>query len=235
MIHKYDEYPSLYLYDKLNVPYVLHSNSWDGPLWTGHCMMLNTEDSYGDAGFWHELAHWMVAGPTQRTLPDLALGKNVNSGMSVFATSSSPFFYHPDNGGNVPNTSNLDGCHTGFSFGWGRGLRGYNEGWGELPVPRMLAAEQELWACHALQYYEPLCGITSWDKALPINSAIDDFAGADMPEYSDRVAEGCYKRFVEPLNLGTLEEVKLYTKLCGALDGHDVDNMRDEWYGDKHD
>ena len=62
MMNKYEQFPSLKLYDQQQVPYVM-CYEWDGPLWTGHCMMLAYSDTFGDCGFFHELAHYMLASP----------------------------------------------------------------------------------------------------------------------------------------------------------------------------
>jgi len=155
--NKYDSFPSLRLYDALGVPYVVHDAKWLGPLWTGHCMMLDTTDSFEDAGFFHELCHWIEASPTQRKSPDFALGKQVNSGDVEFATSTSPL--HHQRGTDL------------------RRPKGHNAGWGETTVPLSEATRQEANACYALLLYEPLSGVWGWDGPPPtgqINSAAYD-------------------------------------------------------------
>lgn len=156
---KYDQFPSLRLYDELEVPYVLFSDGWEGPLWTGHCMMLSTVDGYGDAGFFHELCHWIEATPAQRRWPDFALGKQVNAKWDLtFTSSTTPRLWQGSGPKKFPKDRNI--------------------GWGERTVPLETARRQEANACTALWFYEPIVGLTTWDATPPaeeINSAAYDF------------------------------------------------------------
>lgn len=96
-MNKYDRYPSLRLYDRLGVPYVLTSEKWGGPLWTGHCMVLSTRERLADETFLHELMHWIEASPAQRRFPDFALGRWVNADPTCtaeFATSTTSDYFH---------------------------------------------------------------------------------------------------------------------------------------------
>lgn len=160
---KYDQFPSLRLYDRLNVPYVLFSAPWEGPLWTGHCMMLSTVDGYGDAGFFHELCHWIEASPAQRRWPDFALGKQVNAGWdAVFTSSSTPHLWTNERSRKAHKKVRAD----------------RNVGWGERTIPLTEARRQESNACTALWFYEPIIGLTTWDNPPvwdKINSAAWDF------------------------------------------------------------
>lgn len=158
---KYEQWPSLRLYDRHNVPYVIHGGRWDGPLWTGHCMMLDATDMYGDAGFFHELCHWIEATQRQRIFPDFALGKHVNAGNeTTFATSTTPFLH---------------------AKGRNKHPRDRNVGWGEETVLLTTATRQEENACFALWLYEPLVGLATWDTppaSKDTNSAAFDFNGS---------------------------------------------------------
>lgn len=155
---KYKEFPSLRIYDRLDVPYVLTGERWAGPLWTGHCMMLSTRDGYGDEGFLHELAHWVEASPTQRRMPDFALGKQVNANNEVFATSTSPHI-------NNPNDRR-------------RRRADRNVGWGEPTVSLSTATAQEERACLVMYLYHALVGNTTWSEPLMAEAAYD-FAGCE--------------------------------------------------------
>lgn len=161
-MNKYDHYPSLRLYDRLGVPYVLTSERWEGPLWTGHCMMLSIANGYGDEGFAHELFHWIVASPRQRMMPDFALGQQVNARYGqTFATSTTPHYFSPDN----PS----------------KRIKGHNTGWGERTVARdTTASRQEADACYAMFLYYPLTGQLGWDQPQG-GPAAYDFAGSHYP------------------------------------------------------
>lgn len=191
---KYDQFPSLRLYDELGVPYVLFSAGWDGPLWTGHCMMLSVKDGYGDAGFFHELCHWIEASKAQRRWPDFALGKQVNAEWdSVFTSSSTSKVWEGKGPRKFPKDRNV--------------------GWGERTIPMVTARSQESNACTALWYYEPIVGLTSWDTPPPadqINSAAYDFN--DVGDVSKTTYVTGMRNIAKALNLDW-EQVKSY----GAL------------------
>ena len=158
-----EDYPSLRLYDKLGVPYVVHENDWNGPLWTGHCMMLDTHDGYGDDGFLHELFHWIEASPRQRNYPDFALGRQINATKQKFATS----------------TSRHDTLSADAPFVNGPGSpKGRNLGWGERTVVWSTAVKQETNACAAMFFYFPLVGLENWSCPHPsMPTAADEFYG----------------------------------------------------------
>jgi hypothetical protein len=158
---KYAEYPSLRLYDALEVPYVLvPEHSWSGPLWTGHCMML-TRDGYGDEGYLHELFHWIMASPAQRRYPDFAMGRWVNSELQTFSSSSTPYLLGPHNNYGHDRKTSED----------------QNAGWGERTVKISTAHRQEEAACVAMYLYHVVVGNTTWDKPLTTEAA-DDFNGS---------------------------------------------------------
>lgn len=164
-----ERYPSLALYERLGVPYILHSNPWDGPLWTVHAMMLSVNDSYEDAGFYHELCHWIEASPKQRALPDFALGKWVNADReATFASSTNPSQYH-EGTTSIPHR---------------KGPAHSNRGWGERTVALSEATRQESNACFALWLYEPIVLGRPWDdppEPEDINEAAYEFAGFETP------------------------------------------------------
>lgn len=195
---KFDLWPSLKLYEKLGVPYVLHSNDWSGPLWTGHCMMLSTRDSYGDAGFFHELAHWLATSEEDRKHPDFRLGRQVNAQYDyTFATSSVATWADPDH--NSPPHSS----------------RGKNRGWGEDVMDLGDASENEFLACAALALYEPLCGVWSWRSKIDIqkiNDALYDFNANDLSEHiGEYPVEHLHDMIVQPLDLSVkLSTVRSY-------------------------
>ena len=176
---KKSDFPSLKLYDSMGIPYVGHAGDWTGPLWTGHCMMLDIDDSYGDPGYWHELAHWMAAAPEQRQYPDFALGRQVNAATGALFTSTSPHAFDPDHIRRTPNDR--------------------NPGWGEETIPLTEASRQEGIACDALFAYEPVMGIWGWREKVPnpgedVNRAFWDFAGyplrtPDPDEWRSRAGE----------------------------------------------
>lgn len=159
-------FPSLALYQRLGVPYILHSNPWEGPLWTVHAMMLSVLDSYEDPGFYHELCHWIEASPRQRTFPDFSLGKWVNADRdSVFLTSTNPDIQH------------VGGTKV-------RGPKHSNVGWGERTTSLSEATRQESNACFALWLYEPIVLGHPWDdppEPDDINQAAWEFAGVETP------------------------------------------------------
>ena len=167
---KYARWPSLRLYDLLGVPYVLGNIDWDGPLWTGHCMMLDTTDRFGDAGFFHELCHWLAASPAQRSWPDFGIDRQVNSDLEVFASSASPYAY----------VSDRDDQHRG----WGGATRN----------PTVSQAQEDV-ACRALGAYEPLVGIWSWEHApesQELNEALSAFSGMEGPNFTAPVVRRIY-------------------------------------------
>jgi hypothetical protein len=163
---KYAAYPSLRLYDALNVPYVLFDGPWSGPLWTGHCMMLSTRDGYGDEGFAHELFHYLVTDEKQRRWPDFALGRQVNADMNIFTSSSTPNLFDRS----VHNQSGFQPTTR-------------NDGWGETTISLKRASDQEAAACNAMWLYPPLVGLCSWDEPFPTTGldAAHDFAGMEYP------------------------------------------------------
>lgn len=189
---KYDKWPSLRLFDKLDVPYVVHNFSqYSGPIWTGHCMMLNTNDAYGDEGFLHELFHWMVSSVTSRKYPDFKLGRWVNADSSdnvVFATSTTGTFVDSKNpAGSQDKERNL--------------------GWGEKPLLRESAKQQEAVACDAMLFYEPLVGLCQWGKPTLDFLAADDF-GAYFDGLQKATTRSVYERIVSKLDSSvTLEQV----------------------------
>lgn len=163
MTTKYKAFPSLRLYDQLEVPYILSAfNNVRGPLWTGFCMMLDTMDDYEDPGYYHELCHWLAASERQRSLPDFGLGRQVNSRADTFATRGVWF---------EKETSRT------------RRTAGKNPTWGETgSVKRKTAEHQEEVACAALAIYEPMVGICGWNTTMSpdrLNSAADDFSGIE--------------------------------------------------------
>ena len=139
MPEKFDLFPSLALYERLGVPYVMWSNhghnNYEGALWTGQVMML-ADDTYGDIGHAHELFHWWIAPEEKRPYPDFALGRQVNGGAKFFTASGLPLYdrskYPKRNGGL------------------------YNPGWGEETIPISEAAYQEEFACVAMLCYEAI-------------------------------------------------------------------------------
>lgn len=203
MTTKTKKWPSLKLYDKIGVPYVVTSDTWNGPLWTGHCMMLSTADGYGDAGFFHELCHWLVASPNQRRYPDFAIGRQVNSAIDTFATSTSPHVF------DVPER--YMNAHEERR----KAVLKHGKGWGEKCGSKQRAVQQEGWACDALLVYEPLVGLTTWNKPVydGVNDAAHDFAGAKGWRTDRRTWEAVYKRIVKPLDGSvTLEKVLKFVK-----------------------
>lgn len=175
---KYERWPSLRFYDQLGVPYVLGAFRWVGPLWTGHCMMLDTTDHYRDAGFFHELAHWLAATPRQRSLPDFGLDRQINATAEIYATSTTPFVFDQDD-----------------NF--------QQRGWGERCVSPRTAQGQEGLACEALAVYEPLVGLVSWDSVPQLddlNPAMFDFTGSDGLIITAKVIERLHRRIVTPLD-----------------------------------
>ncbi len=186
---KYQRYPSLKIYDQLNIPYVLlgQAYSYDGPLWTGVNMMLMISDGYGDAGFFHEIGHYLAATEEQRIHPDFKLGRQINGGGSLFTSSATPHLYDPEkrNAGNRPH--------------------GFNAGWGEDTIPTSVAHEQEGIACDFLGIYEPMCGIWPWKRrdrdGLAMNHAAGDFGAFDYPNDNvEERAERLYDRLVVQIN-----------------------------------
>lgn len=174
---KYKKFPSLRLYDQLGVPYVLHDSAWKGPLWTGHCMMLDLTDGYGDEGFFHELSHWIEATPRQRRYPDLAMGRQINCDTtSKFGTSTSPHLHWPERG---DDRQFVD--------------RYRNDGWGEVTVPVPTAHRQEGRACSAMFFYFAATGLTGWTDPHPlIPTAACDFAGS-VQETPDETTKNSMK------------------------------------------
>lgn len=172
---KYDRWPSLRLYEKLGVPYMVVDN-WNGPLWTGSCMVLDATDSYGDPGFLHELFHWLCASKEQRKYADLALGRQINATAGVFTASGLPFYDGKDvfPVGSERDTSPKGGEHT------------HNPGWGELTVSRVEAARQEDLACHAMWLHDPIVGNCAWDDIPGPTDAAVDFSDnlLGMPKHS---------------------------------------------------
>lgn len=163
---KYKMFPSLRIYDQLEVPYVLTGEQWEGPLWTGHCMMLATPNGFGDEAFLHELGHWVEASPKQRMMPDFALGKWVNGKDMLFATSTSPHLHEE-------GQSSVFGSRARY-----RRNKDRNTGWGEPTVSLKTATGQEERACLVMYLYHALVGNTSWDKPV-IATAAYDFAGVE--------------------------------------------------------
>lgn len=163
-MNKYADYPSLRLYDSLRVPYTLTSDTWNGPLWTGHQMILSTREGYGDPGFFHELIHWVVATESQRRFPDMQLGRQVNGTVELHATNITP----ADVPTNTAEIAHPDGTR--------------NRGWGEQPVKMSTAHRQEEMACELLLFYSPVvCG--EWSADLADTVAYYDFGG-DYSEWS---------------------------------------------------
>lgn len=176
---KYEEFPSLREYDALGVPYVLFDGPWNGPLWTGHCMMLSLRDGYGDEGFAHELFHYLAASEEQRLFPDFALGRQVNGDMRQFTSSSTKFLYDHDRNG-------MRGTQPGRR----------NNGWGEQTIALQTASRQETAACNAMWLYPALIARTAqWDDPEPPVDlgAAHDFAGMEYPGSNefriDRIAK----------------------------------------------
>lgn len=163
-VDKYETWPSLRLYDRLEVPYVViggQVDRWPGPLWTGFCAVLDVDCGYGDPEFFHELVHWTVASPAQRRLPDFGIGRRVNETAVAFTSSATPHLYTAD-GDNVPH----------WLAGGGRD----SMGWGGPIVPAEVGGHQESVACWALFCYEPIVGHVAWGQAPGhLNSAAYDF------------------------------------------------------------
>lgn len=189
---KYKAWPSLALYDRLGVPYVVGDfRNYGGALWTGHTMILNVRDIYGDPAFLHELVHWLAASPRQRELPDFGLDRQVNhSASEQWTSSSTPWLYRPD-------TSDLK-----------------YRGWGEECVTPRTASSQEALACHAMALYRPLAcgrpwvppktGVRSAAKRDQVPEGFYDFGGGEGLESSTarkRVAERLVKVVCEPLGV----------------------------------
>lgn len=163
-VDKYETWPSLRLYDRLEVPYVViggQADRWPGPLWTGFCAVLDVDCGYGDPEFFHELVHWAAASPAQRLLPDFGLGRRVNETATAFTSSATPHLHTAD-GDNVPHW-----IATGDRAAMG---------WGEPVVTAEVGGHQESIACWALFCYEPMVGLTAWGHAPDqLNSAAYDF------------------------------------------------------------
>lgn len=184
--HLYKQYPSLRSYDRLGVPWMLTGERWDGPLWTGHHMVLSTTDSYGDQSFCHELFHWMVATPKQRRHADFALGRQVNASPKVYAAS---WLSHDFDGEAALPPA------------------GHNAGWGELTVSRAIAGRQENLSCFGMFLYAPLHGLESWKTKAPnlaLHDAAYDFSGGIWGDVrlggSLTQWRQVHKRIVQPLD-----------------------------------
>lgn len=196
---KYKRWPSLWYYDALGIHYVVHDGHYRGPVWTGHCMMLDASESYGDGAFFHELLHWLCASGRQRSFPDFALGRQVNAHSKIFATSSTLAVY-TEKDADPPSMGDRNG------------------GWGEKTVLRTTAANQESWACWGMWYYEPLMEIWGWDEEPnfdKIASATYDFAGDYMHQdyFPSRMAEGIWSHFKALFLMSSVKfhEVDTYT------------------------
>jgi hypothetical protein len=146
-------------------------------------MMLSIVDGYGDAGFFHELGHYLMATEEQRQYPDFALGQQTNNGMTVFTSNTTPHVFTEE---------------TSFQ------PKGHNTGWGEDTIPISEATRQEGIACDLLGIYEPLCGVWSWkeqDTDLRISRAAGDFGAFDFPDNEvDKRAETLYDELVVKIN-----------------------------------
>jgi hypothetical protein len=200
---KFDRYPSLQLYETNGVPYILSSdlNHWKGPLWTGHCMMLDPTDMYGDSGFFHELCHWAIATPSQRIQPDFLLGKQVNAGSPEFTTNRA-VLYPGDSDWSATNQ-----LHKTFD------RKGANRGWGHSTIALSTASRQEHLACVALCFYEPMCGIWPWDGSGitdQFNTAMDDYGGYrhywDPDKPSLKTIRATHRRILSVLRPSVTEE-----------------------------
>ena len=118
MPEKFDLFPSLALYERLGVPYVMWSNhghnNYEGALWTGQVMML-ADDTYGDIGHAHELFHWWIAPEEKRPYPDFALGRQVNGGAKFFTASGLPLYDRQVRSATVASTTQ-DGARRRFRY-----------------------------------------------------------------------------------------------------------------------
>lgn len=201
---KYSEYPSLRLYDHLGVDYIVAPNIARGPLWVGFAMLLDSADEYGDAGYFHELAHWLVATSAQRRKPDFGLGQQPNASSTHIFTAS---------------TMTGVAGHRAFGF---KPLKG--RGWGEDCVSVHTAERQERLACIALGVYEPLTGICGWDDRLDadsINTALYDFGGVDAGRIALADIKSIHTKVVAP----TCETVGVPTPSLDTV----RDYMRHVW------
>lgn len=203
----YRRFPSLRLYDQLGVSWMLTGDSGrfgetSGPIWAGAFMILYTNSSYGDEGFFHELCHWIAASPAQRKLPDLALGRQINSSTDTFATS-------PSLGGVVW----LEGEVEGFE-----GDADHNSGWGEKTVSRSVAARQEALACHAMWFYRPLVRLEKWTAAHPSSYlAAVDFAGSVCP--TEKEIRDTWSKVLTVIDPDlSYEQVSAFYRRQGGLD-----------------
>jgi hypothetical protein len=200
---KYERFPSLRLYDRAGVKYVVAPNITSGPIWTGDVMLLDTYDEYGDASFFHELAHFFFASPRQRTLPDFGLDRHVNSKPKiVFTSSATPHLFD----------------------GEAKKKHRRARGWGEKCVSPATAERQEIDAVRVMAMYEPLVGLVEWTD-LPdvdfvrktMNTAFFDFGGDQDSRYV-RLAtrRRWYERFVSQVCDVTFESFDAYYR--AALD-----------------
>lgn len=190
---KYKAWPSLALYDRLGVPYVLGNfTSYSSAIWTGHTMMLDITDAYGDAGFYHELIHWMAASAKQRTLPDFGLDRQINEGAAQFTSSTTPWLYRSDS---------RDSSY---------------RGWGEQCVSPRTASSQESLACQAGGIYGPVALGTTWtpantrSDANAVPDAFWDFGGhyeLEKAAVRRRAAAQLVKVVCEPLGIDVDDKV----------------------------
>lgn len=179
---KYSVFPSLRLYDTLGINYIVGSDLSQGPLWTGFAMLLDVDDDFGDPVFFHELAHWLIATPSQRRRPDFGLGQQPNASSGRMFTSSTM------TGVAAPKDAHFEPLE--------------GRGWGEECVSTITAERQERLACIALAVYEPLAGVCGWDDRLSadyINTALYDFGGVDVRHTAIADIRAIHAKVVTPI------------------------------------
>lgn len=75
---------TLELLERLSFVYHLipsrnQQSPYEGPIWDHHTFFFDADDHYADIGYFHELAHWVMADTWQHELPDFGLGRHVNA------------------------------------------------------------------------------------------------------------------------------------------------------------
>lgn len=187
-LNKYELFPSLKIYEKLEVPYLLlNRENWMGPLWTGINMMIHIDEGYGDESHFHELCHWLVASKAQRELPDYGLGGWVNGKPLDFSTSKMDYIYWES--GSDPNKG-------GRNLDWGGGK----------PFSK-IGGKQESLACHALALYDQLVLGKPWEN---FDWDVEDFSeqhnlgtyqefGGDLSDCDNADLKNIYNKIVKPI------------------------------------
>jgi hypothetical protein len=193
---KYHMYPTLRLYDQLHIPYVVGPyNAAGGALWTGDVMILDSSDTYEDSGFFHELTHWLIASPRQRTLPDFGLGRWIGSNAdTLFTSSATPHLY----------------------IGNDQASRS-QRGWGEHCISPRRAQQQEELACAAGALYFVLTGEHTIEDRPDENNVpfiwFDFFGHLDQARPTTALIRRIWTTVVAPLNPTiTLEQTAGYLR-----------------------